>query len=584
MPLDSEIGLLKRAIARIRHTNGNVVGAGFLISESCLLTCAHVVTEALGLPQNHSEIPTATVELDFPCSTNSTPLKIKAQVVFWSGVNPGRRGEDIAGLKIEGVLPEGIQPVSLIKAARWWKHSFGTLGFPKGHDSGVWASGELKEQRGDDGWVQLEAIRAEGYPVLPGFSGSPVWDEQEGGIVGMTVAAEKQRSEARTAFMIPTEILANAIEALSLIEILTPSYHLIDRSIQTAFIACCPKGWSSPLPTTLPAIVTELQHMLPGDAQSSRILQFVVRLANSVSAIHPSLENWAISQGHDWQALMSQIPPAPKIGQMSYLVIKVEDTKPKSERYFIEAWFVPEAVRGNRWDWRCKPLSVPKEHSEQKTFTVDQLPDLLEVFLNQVDEFHDLTIEFFLPLDLLNLKVDTWEIQGFGLTETASHNYKMVVRSVERLHTSYNQFRGAWRQKWQALQQIQQQRSQDVFVSGEDCDPRMLLRQLRLEEVVGLQLAQLPEQTKLKGIFAALLQAGLPVGLWVRENLTQCNCRSEVERILECCVMELPEQVRQERSNSCDCDPDMHIGHHLSLLWEDPDRLPEVLQYEMPSL
>jgi V8-like Glu-specific endopeptidase len=34
----------KRAIARIYNSNGAVVGAGFLISNQYLLTCAHVVT------------------------------------------------------------------------------------------------------------------------------------------------------------------------------------------------------------------------------------------------------------------------------------------------------------------------------------------------------------------------------------------------------------------------------------------------------------------------------------------------------------------------------------------------------------
>lgn len=212
---------IKKAIARLRHSNGTVVGAGFLVTNSCLLTCAHVVTEVLGLPQNHLDALTEKVELEFVFSDDPTPLK--AQVVFWRSVNPGRKGEDIAGLKIETAIPTDIQAVKMEKTDDWWNHPFSTYGFPKGHDPGVWALGRLIEERGLVGWVQMEAITVNGQPIQPGFSGSPIWDNCRGEVVGMAIAEDRKR-ETKTAFMIPTKILSDALEALSLIEILSPIY------------------------------------------------------------------------------------------------------------------------------------------------------------------------------------------------------------------------------------------------------------------------------------------------------------------------------------------------------------------------
>ena len=40
---------LKPCIVRIWRSTGEVVGAGFLVGEKHILTCAHVVAEALGL-------------------------------------------------------------------------------------------------------------------------------------------------------------------------------------------------------------------------------------------------------------------------------------------------------------------------------------------------------------------------------------------------------------------------------------------------------------------------------------------------------------------------------------------------------
>lgn len=61
----------------------------------------------------------------------------------------------------------------------------------------------------------MEDIKAQGYAVQPGFSGAPVWDEELQGVVGMAVAAEKKREEAKAAFMIPTAVLSDTCKQLA---------------------------------------------------------------------------------------------------------------------------------------------------------------------------------------------------------------------------------------------------------------------------------------------------------------------------------------------------------------------------------
>lgn len=72
------------------------------------------------------------------------------------------------------------------------------------HPGGVWARGRLRERIGDSGWLQIEAESETGYIVQPGFSGTPVWDEEAGGVVGMVVTTERD-PQVRAAFCIPTE-------------------------------------------------------------------------------------------------------------------------------------------------------------------------------------------------------------------------------------------------------------------------------------------------------------------------------------------------------------------------------------------
>ncbi|BAY11002.1 trypsin-like peptidase domain-containing protein [Calothrix sp. NIES-2098] len=215
---DNYIQTFRSAIARIFHANGGVVGVGFLISgrsRNYILTCAHVITSAISLPQDIVEAPSHDIYLDFPLIASGQ--KLKAKVVFWQPVVSNAstsEPEDIAGLQIEGQLPKEAQPIKLIRASNIWEHRFRIFGFPNGHNDGVWATGVLRDSQGKR-WVQLEDSKVTGYRIEPGFSGAPIWDETLLAVVGMAVAAEKQREDIKTAFMIPTDVLMEAWDEMS---------------------------------------------------------------------------------------------------------------------------------------------------------------------------------------------------------------------------------------------------------------------------------------------------------------------------------------------------------------------------------
>jgi S1-C subfamily serine protease len=204
----------KCSIARIFAINNGVIGTGFLVSDRHILTCAHVVAAALGVPNDTAEMPSGLLEFDLPLLNAGG--RVSGKVVFWRPVSPGQVGEDLAVLEVDlGALPTGAQAVRLMVADEPWEHPFQICGFPKSQDDGIWASGVLREQQGA-GWVQMEDLKAEGYAIEHGFSGAPVWDETLKAVVGMAVAADRQRTEAKVAFMIPTGILKQVGHSLNL--------------------------------------------------------------------------------------------------------------------------------------------------------------------------------------------------------------------------------------------------------------------------------------------------------------------------------------------------------------------------------
>jgi tetratricopeptide (TPR) repeat protein len=191
---------LESAIVRLQATDGTIVGAGFLVGDRYIVTCAHVVANALDVSRESEDKPVGILHLDFPLITPGDTRT--ACVILW------KSKDDIAGLELDSDPPATTQPVRLVTARDFWLHPFRAFGFPTGYDDGVWASGVLRGRQAT-GWVQIEDIKEPGYWVQPGFSGTPVWNEQLNGVVGMAVAADIDRA-TKAAFMIPAQALIEA--------------------------------------------------------------------------------------------------------------------------------------------------------------------------------------------------------------------------------------------------------------------------------------------------------------------------------------------------------------------------------------
>ncbi len=196
---------LDASLVRIRTTDGRVVGAGFLVGERQIITCAHVVSQALDLSDYPLDAPQGLIALDFPLIPPRTLLT--AKVVLWCPPLSDGRG-DIAGLELQGEPPAGAEVVRFASAEDVWKHPFQAFGFPSGYDNGVYATGRLLGREATN-WVMIEDVKAQGFPVAPGFSGTPVWDEHLQGVVGMVVAASRS-ADTKAAFVIPLDVLVAA--------------------------------------------------------------------------------------------------------------------------------------------------------------------------------------------------------------------------------------------------------------------------------------------------------------------------------------------------------------------------------------
>ncbi|MET7325157.1 trypsin-like peptidase domain-containing protein [Streptomyces sp. NPDC005549] len=196
---------LDSAVLRVTDHRGNCWGAGFLVGEQTALTCAHVVSAALGTPEEQPPAAAARVFVDLPLLPAAEPGRavVPARIVHFAA------GDDVAVLRLETAIPRG-RPARMVDAPDVWGHPARIFGFPQGRPAGVWHAGVLRSRQAD-GWIQAD-LASDGYRVSGGFSGSPVWDEDLSAVVGMVAVAES--GEPAASYLIPSGALLRVWEPL----------------------------------------------------------------------------------------------------------------------------------------------------------------------------------------------------------------------------------------------------------------------------------------------------------------------------------------------------------------------------------
>ncbi|OKH35537.1 hypothetical protein NIES2119_19980 [[Phormidium ambiguum] IAM M-71] len=361
--------------------------------------------------------------------------------------------------------------------------------------------------------------------------------------------------------------------------------------IKKAYQACSPPDWPYPIPDTLEEILTQLNTMPPGKSKYTKTEQFLAYLvADSTlsQSVSQNLKIWGEQNIQDFPQLLNEVQQTLGIKSSSdepYLMVVIRRSEQNSisnsnqaNRYFVDAWLITD----DRTQSRSTGEQLSKPESFREALLFDEIPELLKIFLAQSAKYSSskLTIEIFLPLDLINQSVDSWEIDDeLGLPVTLGSQYKIVVRSYERILPTYL-YKGFWQEKWKIAQQLTDMEVGKALICGDSNNLKKLFVDLNQPDIIGLKLTTAPVQTGKGSVFALILKTAIPVALWLRQNLAN-NCDEKIDGLLQCCIDQLPENVKMKRLDAILEPPDTHIGHHLSLLWENPDRLPPNIDYSM---
>jgi hypothetical protein len=214
--------IVENCIVGIGPQGSVPVGAGFLVTENHVMTCAHVVNVSSGYAEDSQDQPADPVSVMFFADDSGTPIlaKVKKKEHWRPPLPDGKptSSQDMAILTLEGAVPMEAVSAPLRERYPLSDKAFSVSGFPAGWTIGEGQSGIIGERDAVGRYALLEGKATKRLFLRAGYSGAPVRIESalnKGavGIVGMIVAARSDDQD-KTAYMIATEDLANFVSQL----------------------------------------------------------------------------------------------------------------------------------------------------------------------------------------------------------------------------------------------------------------------------------------------------------------------------------------------------------------------------------
>lgn len=337
--------------------------------------------------------------------------------------------------------------------------------------------------------------------------------------------------------------------------------------------------------TTYEEMFLALEMLNSGADGVPRPLIFVEHLAARVRLdLALELRRWADRQASSMhlssqlqeirrQLPRTSIPTSPQPRTAAYLVFALSLEGTGSHRYRLSHWQQLDTSAG----WYPQPgddvtgsLNVVKR----------QVATLIEKVEGDWAQYvPDIRVEFVLPMSLLYLDVDQWQWEvDSRIPQPMGCRLSVALRSSDRIR--YRKWHRHWHARSQKLES-------HVCSSGaippeaghwNRTGDRRALRELTSHfdehpDIVALMLSAPPRSANHFDELVVGLRAGIPIMIWHREDCTSEEYLTAVRDLLHNNGSEhLLDRVRQLRSAAfAEADKD-HVGHHLTVLWDDPAR------------
>ncbi|GAA2814799.1 trypsin-like peptidase domain-containing protein [Streptomyces showdoensis] len=602
----------------VRVDGGGLVGSGFLVAADTVLTCAHVV-------EGHGD---ATVWFPGAQALGTVPARVTRRGPWGGGAtDPG----DVAVLTLDRPVrvppvafagPEGVgedrEPPRLV-----------AYGFPEGYvEEG--AQTELRTTSADqlihDEWQQAEYWKGYGQEPSHGFSGAAAMRAADGAVVGMVASYDPVVRNAR---IIPARVLARYVPALAAL-VPTPGcspeekrglLDLVERAgplpVPVERLLAAATGPLGPaLPPAPPRDLWQgVWHLLTettvvGDRVP--LAELALRVADLMDdqELRRAFRVWAREHRERRRGPRPSGPALPCDDEPRHETASSAARDRARDRPAgsggPDGPGAPASVPGGPPPWAPILVEVRRSGADgssviaevsvyrggdrllvsERRLTVGRLRGWV---LDRIDEAYEEIVDgrpliaFALPRSWLNKDVDQWTRKR-GKEPPIGCSSPVVVLDHDRRSKGRQQF--ALKRVWEELD-----RQDGSPLHRVACATPQGAAQLSvlLQDVRGaVGFARPPTASRERSLYGAALDAPAPIVLWPRNGCPPggpCagNCSGTgfldriAERISRLPPAELPDVVFRLRKEAFLHEgPEPHWAAHVSLVWEDPRRFPEV--------
>lgn len=373
--------------------------------------------------------------------------------------------------------------------------------------------------------------------------------------------------------------------------------------------ACLPVG-ANLVNSTIPALLVTDLCLHPLTKRWPPLLEFVERLTlvEESNPLVPILRGWVDANA---ALVIPPVPPTETDRLRKELQAERTQQTTTDDTAYLQIYLEPDLL--NRTQQRKQPLfkaelvlwsaktdgpfvlqvdEVVGPGAEQgRLWRLDELPLLLDqAFANRdyvalIPNLNHLLIEIVAPSDLLCYGFERWKRNKHAML-TYGIQHPIVVRLQDRLtipnpadQEIANTF---WKEKWAVFGQK---------LSNNGCDTLPWLQKDALENCL-LTMIDLQDQTEVacvglavalsddkREVFAMLRDAGIPIALWLRgERPEQTGLTDLQDKIAPLLngkkLADLRKAVHAARRSKDALQDAAFIGNSLTLLWDDPTRLP----------
>ncbi|MFF8480677.1 trypsin-like peptidase domain-containing protein [Streptomyces antibioticus] len=559
-------GALPRRV-QIQGRGGGPAGSGFLITPSYVLTCAHVVTVALGLDRHSDDGPRASLPVTLLAAAGEPPEEARAEVLpgCWLPLRDSSGDAALLALNRTGRLPSPFR-AGVAEAGRQVR-----LLTPDGELRAAVREAPDPGATDDWGWLDFDAALPR-----PGSSGSPLVDAQ-GAVTGILTALQDTPGGKRGRFL-PLSAALDRIPGLAPADGLALREHgeLVESLVAVPVVRD---------PFLFPLLVDELRTGLPpgtdlgSDAVVStrgRAMHLVRQLAREPGSLRLLVDVLRVydpgsAELEAFAALVDKLS-APLLLPVGAVAgrgvgertaagwpggVTGPEPEPPVLSFHVDSAFSPErayrlASTVTRPDGSTHVLqpgaSVPR----------DRLPELVLDVVRRVEAQETAAaplIEFVLPYSLLTLPVDLFLDATDPVPSALGWDHPVVVRPAELMDR--HGVRQRWHRRWDRLKDTPPTAREPRWVEGAGGRALVL-------DAVGLMFPRSTDQ-----VAVALLQ-GVPVLIWTPDPRPATEAAlMELARTVP--LERIPEAVRSWRARQA-AEYSGEGPVRVTLVYADPER------------